>query len=128
MITASRDSIIKPKPPSIVPFFSFVLGVGYKQQLGQYFNLGIQFSGRFLFSDNLDAVSDREIVYRNVKDVNGNLVLNPDNRTYQYQKGTGNQIGNKAAWDSYYFLGFSLTYTIKEVICPFKYEKKTEKQ
>jgi hypothetical protein len=121
------DSTLSPGLPRLRGFPGFVLGVGYKQQLGQYFNIGIQVSGRFLFSDEFDGVSDREIVYTNETDSNGNLIQNPETGNFQIKKTTGSQIGNKSDRDSYYFAGISLTYTIKEVICPFKYEKKTEK-
>jgi|GEM_PF-5548219 hypothetical protein len=122
------DTTLKPGLPRLVTFPGFVIGVGYKQQLGQYFNLGIQFSGRFLFSDAFDGVSDREITFEPEKDDAGNPVRNPDTGNYRIIKTSGAQLGNKADRDSYYFAGFSLTYTIKEVICPFKYEKKSEKQ
>jgi hypothetical protein len=127
-IRSNRDSTFKPGLPKLVAFPGFVLGVGYKQQLGQYFNLGIQFSGRFLFSDNFDGVSDREVKFEIEKDDSGNPIQNQITGNNQVVKTSGIQLGNKADRDSYYFAGFSLTYTIKEVICPFKYEKKSEKQ
>ena len=105
---------------------AFVLGVGYKQQLGQYFNLGIQFSGRFLLDDLFDQVSDRELSKVAILDSIGNFVNNGANGVQSNDVQT-RQIGNKADRDSYYFLSISLTYTIKEIICPFKYEKKQEK-
>jgi hypothetical protein len=124
---------IRSKPPQfktlILP--SFVMGVGYKQQLGQYFNLGIQFSGRFLLfgSDAFDGVSDREISRVAVLDDNGNFIPDDNDRLgVKTNPVQGIQIGNKADRDAYFFLGISLTYTIKEVICPFKYEKKSDKQ
>ena len=111
----------------IVFFPGFVLGVGYKQQMGQYFNLGLQASGRFLFTDEFDRVSDREKSSTWKKDPTTGVPLldpagNPIN-TPVLRK----QLGNKFDRDSYFYLGFSLTYTIKEIICPFKYETKPEK-
>jgi hypothetical protein len=104
----------------------FVLGVGYKQQIGQYFNLGLQASGRFLFTDEFDRVSDREKSSTWKRDDTGTPLLdaegNPINTPVLRR-----QLGNKFDRDAYFYLGFSLTYTIKEIICPFKYETKPEK-
>lgn len=73
-----------------------LVGLGYKQQIGQYWNIGVEFGERFTFTDYLDNVSDQEVV-------------------------TKLQRGNKYDFDSYTFLSFNLTYTLKEIICPFDY-------
>lgn len=120
--------VFRREEAKLALFPGFVLGVGYKQQLGQYFNLGVQASGRFLLfdGDKFDQVSDREIRRVAVLDEAGNFI--PDgNGGFQYKSASGPQLGNVPDRDSYFFLGISLTYTIKEVICPFKYEKKPDK-
>jgi len=115
-----------PANPRISLFPVFVLGVGYKQQLGQYFNLGVQASGRFLFSDHLDQVSDREQSYSRVKNPDGTFAVDA-NGNFINQQVLRRQLGNKSDRDSYFYIGVSLSYTIKEIICPFKYEKKQDK-
>jgi hypothetical protein len=82
---------------------SFILGFGYKHQLGQYWNVGVEFGARFTFTDFLDNVSDREV-------------------------GTKVQRGNIYDKDVYSFFGLNLTYTIKEVICPFDYQQSDDKK
>lgn len=77
---------------------ALLLGFGYKQQMGQNWNVGFEFGGRFSFTDLLDNVSDRDL-------------------------STNFQRGNVYDYDVYTFLGVNLTYTIKEVICPFDYQK-----
>lgn len=79
------------------------LGLGYKQQVNQYWNLGIEFGARFLFTDYLDNVSDRDVQ-------------------------TGQQRGNLYDKDVYSFVGINITYTIKEIICPFEYQPPDENQ
>lgn len=80
---------------------ALVLGFGYKQQVNQFWNVGIEFGGRFTFTDYLDNVSDKELF-------------------------TNAQTGNKYDYDVYTFLAINLTYTIKEVICPFDYQHADE--
>lgn len=79
----------------VQPVISF--GVGYKRKLGNNLNFNVEFSARPTFTDFLDNVSDRE-------------VASP------YQR------GEKFNKDWYMFLGFNITYTIREIICPFIYQ------
>lgn len=79
------------------------VGFGYKHQLGQFWNVGVEFGGRFCFTDYLDNVSDREV-------------------------STNMQRGNVYDKDVYTFLGINLSYTIKEVICPFDYQHSDDKK
>lgn len=118
--------IKNPTAPRISFLPVFVMGVGYKQQLGQFFNLGIQASGRFLFSDGLDQTRDREKTMTRVMNPDGTFALDAQGN-YINKPALGRQLGNKADRDSYFYLGLSLSYTIKEVICPYRYEKKQEK-
>lgn len=87
-----EGKIIAPVQPAVT------LGFGYKHQLGVYWNIGVEFGGRFTFTDYLDGVSDRDIF-------------------------TGYQRGNPFDYDVYTFLGVNISYTIKEIICPFDYQK-----
>lgn len=100
--------IFSPSPAEkggAVPAFqpSVLVGFGYKHQIGQYWNIGVEFGGRFTFTDYLDNVSDREV-------------------------GTNMQRGNIYDKDVYTFLGVNLTYTLKEIICPFDYQQFDEKK
>ena len=79
------------------------IGFGYKHQVGQFWNIGVEFGGRFSFTDYLDNVSDREVL-------------------------TNMQRGNVYDKDVYSFFGINLSYTIKEVICPFKYQQTDDKK
>jgi hypothetical protein len=99
--------IFSPEPSEKAGSVSMVqpailLGFGYKHQMGQFWNVGVEFGGRFGFTDYLDNVSDREV-------------------------GTKMQRGNLYDTDVYTYLGFNLTYTIKEVICPFDYQQADDK-
>jgi len=78
------------------------IGFGYKHQIGQFWNIGFEFGGRFCFTDYLDNVSDKEVL-------------------------TNMQRGNVYDKDVYTFFGINLSYTIKEVICPFDYQQSDEK-
>jgi len=80
---------------------SLMLGFGYKHQVGQFWNVGVEFGGRFCFTDYLDNVSDKEV-------------------------GTKFQRGNPFDYDVYTFFGINISYTIKEVICPFDYQQADE--
>ncbi|HOY94390.1 MAG TPA: DUF6089 family protein [Catalimonadaceae bacterium] len=98
----SPDPVEKNSSVSMVQPALFV-GFGYKHQVGQFWNIGIEFGGRFSFTDYLDNVSDREVL-------------------------TNMQRGNVYDKDMYTFFGINLSYTIKEVICPFDYQQSDEKK
>lgn len=87
-----EGKIAAPVQPAVL------LGLGYKHQMGQFWNIGVEFGGRFGFTDLIDGVSDKDLVSN-------------------YQR------GNMFDYDVYTFLGINLTYTIKEIICPFDYQK-----
>ena len=90
----SKVSMVQP---------ALLIGFGYKHQVGQFWNIGVEFGGRFSFTDYLDNVSDREVF-------------------------TNMQRGNVYDKDVYSFFGINLSYTIKEVICPFKYQQTDDKK
>ena len=77
---------------------AFVMGFGYKHQVGQYWNVGLEFGGRLTFTDYLDNVSDKEI-------------------------NTGMQTGNLYDKDVYTYFSLNISYTLKEIICPFDYQQ-----
>jgi hypothetical protein len=76
----------------VIPF-----GIGYKHMLNQYWNINFEFGARATFTDFLDNVSDRDEI-------------------------TQLQRGNKYDRDMYMFFGINITYTIREIICPFIYQ------
>jgi hypothetical protein len=82
---------------------AIILGFGYKHQISQFWNIGAEFGARFCFTDYLDNVSDQELV-------------------------TKFQRGNLYDKDIYTFFGINLTYTIKEIICPFDYQQSDDKK
>ncbi len=80
------------KMQPVIPF-----GVGIKQLVGKRFAVAAEFGLRKTFFDYLDSVSDGDVTLKN----------------YQY--------GNPESKDWYYFLGFSVTYILYEIPCPFRY-------
>jgi hypothetical protein len=90
---------ISDKP---VPYSSFQpaipIGFGVKYVLNPKWIIGFEFEGRKMFFDYLDNVSKGD----------------PLKKNYQY----GNWYDN----DSYYFIGFSLTYAFYRILCPFPYQ------
>jgi hypothetical protein len=76
----------------VIPF-----GVGIKQLVGKRYAVGLEFGLRKTFFDYLDSTSDGDITLKN----------------YQY--------GNPESKDWYYFAGFSITYILYEIPCPFRY-------
>lgn len=85
-----------------VPYSSFQpaipIGLGIKYVLNPKWMIGLEFVGRKMFFDYLDNVSEGD----------------PLKKNYQY--------GNWYDSDSYYFLGFSLTYAFYRIPCPFPYQ------
>lgn len=77
---------------------ALIFGLGYKHQISQYWNFGVEFGARATFTDFLDNVSDRNPI-------------------------TNQQTGNMFTQDMYGFLGFNVSYTFKEIICPFDYQQ-----
>lgn len=69
-------------------------GFGYKQKVDHHWNVGIEFGARKLFTDYLDNVSHIDPI-------------------------TGLQRGLREDKDMYGFLCITISYTIKEIICPF---------
>lgn len=69
-------------------------GIGYKQKIDNNWNIGIEFGARKVFTDYLD----------NVSHLDGS---------------TGLQRGVREDKDMYGLITFTISYTIKEIICPF---------
>lgn len=72
---------------------SIPFGVGYKQKVNHHWNIGVEFGARKTFTDYLDNVSHMDF--------------------------SGLQRGTREDKDMYGFLSFTISYTIKEIICPF---------
>ncbi|MDQ3393649.1 MAG: DUF6089 family protein [Bacteroidota bacterium] len=77
----------------VIPF-----GVGFKYILNPEFNIGVEFGARKTFFDYLDNISEP---------------ITPE-KNYLY--------GNQYDKDTYYYLGFSLSYTFYNIPCPYKYK------
>lgn len=87
-------------------------GLGLRIWLGDRFSLLLEGSTRFLFTDYLDDVSDRSVVYQDILDGNGataaalsnpNIVPGSDEALQPYRRGDARK-------DGLYFLNLSLTY------------------
>jgi hypothetical protein len=73
------------------------VGLGFKYQLTEYWNLGGEFVARKTFTDHLDGVSEG---------------------TYNYRR-----TGDVLRTDWYYYTGITLSYTFYSVKCPSIYHK-----
>ena len=74
------------------------LGIGFKYNINPRFDIGIEASARITFFDYLDGIDSNE-------------PIGPD---YVY--------GDKYTFDTYYFIGFTLNYTIFVIPCPYGYD------
>jgi hypothetical protein len=85
-----------------VPYSSFQpsvpIGFGFKYVINPKWMIGFELVARKMFFDYLDNVSEGDLLRKN----------------YQY--------GNWQDNDSYYFIGFSLTYAFYRIPCPFPYQ------
>lgn len=81
---------------------SIPVGIGFKYRLNPYFTLGYEWGARKTFFDYLDNTGEF------LREENGNR------KTYQY--------GNVHNKDWYYFTGFTLSYTIWTIPCPYSFE------
>jgi hypothetical protein len=76
---------------AVIPF-----GIGVKQMIGKQWNLGVEAGLRKTFTDRLDSYNPQYTGANLPKDYYGN----------DYNK------------DYYYFIGFNLSYTFYDVLCP----------
>lgn len=88
------------------------VGLGIRFWLGDRISLLVEGSTRFLFTDYLDDVSNRPVVYQEILEGNGpvaaalsnpNIIPGSDEATQPYRRGDARN-------DSYYFLNLTLTY------------------
>ena len=89
---AADFSLVQPSIP---------VGIGFKYRLSPYLTLGYEWGARKTFFDYIDNVGEYLPEQEQVK-------------TYQY--------GNIHHKDWYYFTGFTLSYTIWTIPCPFTFE------
>lgn len=89
---AADFSLVQPSIP---------VGVGFKYRLTPYLTLGYEWGARKTFFDYIDNVGEY-------------LPEQEQGKTYQY--------GNVHHKDWYYFTGFTLSYTIWTIPCPFTFE------
>ena len=80
---------------SIQPVIPF--GIGFKHLIGKQFSIGLEFGARTTFIDGFDRISEGD----------------PFIKDYQY--------GNPNDNDWYHFAGFSITYILYKIPCPFRY-------
>ena len=93
--------VISGSPEKPQPYSNFQpaipLGFGFKYVINPKWMVGFEWIARKTFFDWLDNVSEGDLL----------------NKNYQY----GNWYDN----DSYYYIGFSLTYAFYRIPCPFPY-------
>ena len=81
--------------PNFQPVMPF--GIGIKQLIGKQFSLSFEVGARKMFTDKFDKVSEGDLF----------------NKNFQY--------GNPKDRDWYHFTGFSFTYILYKIPCPFRY-------
>ncbi|MCX6350371.1 MAG: DUF6089 family protein [Bacteroidetes bacterium] len=89
-------------------------GVGVKYSLGKFWNLGIEFGQRKLFSDKLDDVSG---VYVDPSKTAGTDIAKRMSNMQGKPSAIGRQRGNSKKEDMYLFMGLTLTKTIRRFSC-----------
>jgi hypothetical protein len=77
---------------------SIPLGIGFKYQVDPRIDIGIEASSRITFFNYLDGIDDNDPI------------------------GPDHVYGNKYIFDTYYFIGFTLNYTIFIIPCPYGYD------
>jgi len=77
---------------------SIPLGIGFKYQIDQRIDIGIEANARTTFFNYLDGINDNDPI------------------------GPDHVYGNKYNFDTYYFIGFTLNYTIFIIPCPYGYD------
>lgn len=76
----------------VMPF-----GLGIKHLIGKQFSISLEVGARKMFTDKFDGISDGDLF----------------NKNFQY--------GNPKDKDWYHFTGFSFTYILYKIPCPFRY-------
>jgi len=77
---------------TVLPF-----GIGIKQLIGKQFSAGLEFGARKTFFDELDGISDGDLIDKN----------------FQY--------GNPNDKDWYHFFGISFSYILYKIPCTYRY-------
>lgn len=94
-------------------------GLGFKLDFSYRWSLGVELSGRKVFTDYIDDVSG---VYADVRDIRvqrGDIAAALADRSFEPKLGEpGRQRGNGKDNDVYMFLGVSLQYYFGEIRCP----------
>jgi len=77
---------------------SIPLGIGFKYQVNKKIDIGVEASARITFFHYLDGIEDNDAI------------------------GPEHVYGDKYKFDTYYFIGFTLNYTIYIIPCPYGYD------
>ena len=97
--------------------FSVPIGGGLKYKISDRFNVGINLSYRYCFTDYLDDVStvyyDKNILYSK----NGQISVDLSDRSANKIGKVGKQRGRSDLKDWYIFSGLFLSYKIKNPVC-----------
>jgi len=100
----------------VIPF-----GLGWKQSIGRYINLGFEITAVKTFTDYLDDVSTTYVATADLIKAHGQIAANLSNRTGEVgeriEYTDKNMRGNPKNKDWYYFAGFTITYSILGNMC-----------
>jgi hypothetical protein len=100
----------------VIPF-----GIGWKQSLGRYINLGLEITANKTFTDYLDDCSTTYVATADLIKSHGQISANLSNRTGEVgeriEYTDKNIRGNPDNKDWYYFAGLTITYSILGNMC-----------
>jgi hypothetical protein len=100
----------------VIPF-----GIGWKQSLGRYINLGLEITAHKTFTDYLDDCSTTYVATADLIKSHGQISANLSNRTGEVgeriEYTDKNIRGNPDNKDWYYFAGLTITYSILGNMC-----------
>lgn len=98
---------------------SFVLGLGFKWDLGNNINMGVEGMMHFTRTDYLDDVSKTYPDYDELEALRGAEAIRLANRTLNGVAGaTGNQRGNSSNNDKYLYLSVVIMKYFGRIDCP----------
>lgn len=98
--------------------FAIPFGFGWKYSIGWNINLGVEASARKTFTDYLDDCSATYVDLSSLNNRNGQIAVNLSNRTGEVNNERIEKVpdvdmrGSPDSKDWYYFLGFTVTYSL----------------
>lgn len=124
-----RTSVYNKKPYSLISF-SIPFGVGFKQNIGKFMSIGLEWGLRKTFTDYIDDVSTQYVDPSVISSENKPISAILADRSVE-KNGIGMQRGNSYTKDWYSFAGMIVTFKIngkKKCKCPSYREKEYQKR